>query len=270
MRYSKIYNDLSHRMSDLQVEVLPVSDLSLKKSRALKEARPLLVYMFISVQQPCLGWIGTSIRPSASRLRDQRSLRNSYDFVVFIQMPVKIEDDCKFCEVVEYTGINFVDTMWPWCFLENKNRREPDACSFDPLVQHIVMLLLDVVDALVPGDIRFQELNPMFDAPTHTIFDETGERVGWLVENERGLLIRRDSEIHMEPLHWHSRLVSVPKPEINAVYRRLLKQHVLYMAGLKIGQHPLLVRFPYPVKSTAEACRFLAGNSEARLSVVRR
>jgi hypothetical protein len=253
-------------MSDLKVEVLPVSGLSLKANRALKEARPLLVYMFISMQHPCVGYVGTSGAPCVVRLLAQRNMRAQYDFVAYIQMPVGIGYDKKFCEFVEYKSIDRLREMLRWCFLENE-RRNVYYGGLDPLVVYISTLLMDAVNALVPDTIKFRALNPMFDVSTHTIFGPKGEWVGGLVKNERGFVVMRDSVILMDPFDWHPKSNPGPKPEINAECVRLLKLNILKMRGFALKRRPLVVRYPHTVRSKVAACRFLAGSSEAMLKV---
>ena len=62
-----IYHEISAQLSEVKVKVVPISGLS-RREPELRQARPLLAYLFIRSQQPCLAWGGTSGSFEADRL----------------------------------------------------------------------------------------------------------------------------------------------------------------------------------------------------------
>jgi len=263
---TRIVDDIRDRFSDLHVEVVPISSLS-SKTAVLKQSRPILIYVFIRTRHPCLAWFGTSSQWEAKRLIGQKSTRAICDFVAFLQVPAGVGYDSEFGKTTEYNTMNLAERLWPWCFLENRRRDQPYLGNDAELVQHLAMLLINAVEPLVKDNLKFRELNPIFDCPTHSVFDSRGKNVGSLVKHKRGVTILRDSAVFQEPFFWDP-CSSASEATLTPEQDRLVKEGVLYKPGYAWGRHPLLVRTPYKLSSMLKARRFIAGNSSVRPSIV--
>lgn len=262
----KIEHDIRERLSELRVDVVPLAHLS-SSTALLKQCRPILIYVFIRVRQPCLAWFGTTSQLGAKRLLSQKSIRTAYDYVAFLQVPAGVDYDSEFGKTVEYNTMSIAERLWPWCFLENRRRDQYFYDTSSKLVQHLAMLVVDAVEPLVENKIKLRCLNQIFDCPTHSIIDPREITVGYLVKHKHGATILRDSAIFQEPFFWDLRR-STSDVKLTLDQNALLKKGILYKPGFALFRYPLLVRIPYRLSSIDKARHFIAGNSSVLPSIV--
>ena len=83
--------------------------------------------------------------------------------MAYLQLPDNIRYDGVFARMVEQATLDLVETMWPWCFLENKVRSCYQRNRWGDLAHSLAMPLIEKLAPLFPDEIRSRDRNPMFD-----------------------------------------------------------------------------------------------------------